>query len=246
MFGNYRGFSINPISGVIQKSPILQKTLYEELGVIDQKNAIQARDEKIAAWLNWQKADFLLDVGCDFGSLLNECNKLGIESIGYDIDPSAIQLLISANLNHRSVSIEDIVNAGELLLPTTFQNKQLRAVSCLNILHSGNLSSSTRERFIKICLDDADFVVVTLTKSMLKRLQRKVSFQVLGFIGGTQNPISDFNSQLRQYGSTFKFRGRLGRVEKFFWGLIYGRYDYPKPSNSYEKLVVILAKGRND
>ena len=130
----------------------------------------------------------------------------------------------------------------EILAMPYFKNEQAR---------SGGATYG-HEEAVALRVKSAGFVQVDktlfpgITKSMLKRLQRKLSFQILGFIGGTQKPISDFNSQLRQYGSTFIFRGRLGRIEKFFWGLICSRYDYPKPSNSYEKLVVILARGRND
>jgi hypothetical protein len=245
-FGNYRGLSINPISGVIEKTSTLQETLYEELGVIDQKNAIQMRDEKIAAWLHWWNVNFLLDVGCDFGSLLNECNKLGIESLGYDIDQTSISLLSLAKLNFRRVSIEEIVQAGNLLLPNQVSGEKLMAVSCLNILHSGNLDATTREEFVRICLSNADFVVITLTKRMLRQLGRKLSFQVNGFVGANQKPISDYQSQLLQYGATFRFKGKLGYLEKSFWRILHGQYSYPQPHNSYDKLVVIISKVKDE
>lgn len=245
-FGNYRGLSINPTSGVIEKSSILYESLFQALGVIDQKNAIQMSDEKIATWLQWWNVNFLLDVGCDFGSLLNECNKLGIETVGYDIDETSIRLLSLAKLNYRRISIEDIVQSGNLLLPNRIQGKGLRAVSCLNILHSGNLDATTREEFIRICLSDADFVVVTLTKRMLRRLNRKLCFQVNGFIGASQKPITDYQSQLLQYGTTFRFKGRLGSLERRLCRVLFGQYAYPQPHNSYDRLVVIISKVQDE
>ena len=240
--GNYRGFFIHPVTRETTRSLDVKKTLLEELAAIEQKNAIRARDEKIALWLNRNNIGFLLDVGCDFSSLLNEANKLGIASLGLDIDSISLALVRSAKLNASRISIEDIVAAGKLLLFPPSEGKQLRAVSCLNILHSGDLDTKIRTDFLNICLNDADFVIVTLTKKILNQLKSEVHFEVFGFVGGGKRPISDTKAQLLQYGTTFKFKGKLHILEHFFWKKIRGSYDFPLPSRSYDKLVVILAK----
>ena len=45
--------------------------------------------ERLAAWVkdNWMEPDFLIDLGCGPGTYVECFNDLGIEAIGYDIDP---------------------------------------------------------------------------------------------------------------------------------------------------------------
>lgn len=243
IFGNYRGFFVNPNTRVVERLDKQPSSLLAEMATIEQNNATHARDEKLAAWLKWHKISFLLDIGCDFGSLLNECQKIGIDALGYDNDSTALEFVASANLRGSNVSIQDIIMAGNLLLPSdilTQHNKKLIAVSCLNILHSGNMDHELRKNLLSIFLSDADLVVVTLTKRLLKQLRSELHFKVIGFVGGTQKPISDTFAQLNQYGTTFRFTRFLHRLEKKFWETLYDKYDYSLPSRSYSRLVVIL------
>lgn len=244
-FGNYRGLKVNPITSEL-KIDQWPTGFNDKIGLIAHKYAISFRDELITLWLKKLNVNYLLDVGCDFGSLLSRAAESGIASIGVDVDEESLQLARKIGLNVRSYSIEQILSDGEIAHFFPSRNRCLTAVSCLNIMHGNWEDTREREKLLSIFLNDADFVIVTLTSCQLRRLQKRVRFQIVAFLGETNRPLSRWRSQIRQYGLTFFFKGRFHLLEKAFWELILGQYRNPNPVNTYIGLVVVLSRNHSN
>jgi SAM-dependent methyltransferase len=238
-FGNYRGINIDPNSRelVINNWP---EGFEGKLELITHKMAISLRDELITQWLANLGVKRLLDVGCDFGSLLAKASLFGINSYGLDIDKDAIELARKSGLNIQECSIEQIIRERTIRPFFPAEDESVTAVSCLNILHGKWDDPQKRKLLLEIFLKDADFVFVTLTSSQLRQLRKLINFQVVGYLGVANRPMSRWKSQVNQYGLTFFFRGRFHKLEKSFWEKFLGRYRNSNPIATYIGLVVIL------
>jgi len=206
------------------------------------KHAISCRDHLIAAELFKHNVDFLIDIGCDFGSLLAAAKKNSIQSLGLDIDKTALNLCKTSKLNAVKYSIEKICKSKTLsnFIP---EKSKISAVSCLNILHSQNFDVHLRKQLIKIMLREFDFVVISVNKKTLKKLNKQHNFHIVSFVSQINKPISRINSVLQQYGTTFYFKNiLLHNLEYNFWKLIFGHYVCPNPINSYLRMTVIIRR----
>ena len=89
----------------------------------------------IVAKLNKNEIATLLDIGCDFGSLLIAVGKQGIRSRGVDVFDSTFALARMADLDVVKYSIQQIVADKSFQSVTLSDTEGFSAVSCLNILH---------------------------------------------------------------------------------------------------------------
>jgi hypothetical protein len=111
---------------------------FEHLDLINLRNAISYRDEFLAAHLNNLGITHLVDIGCDFGSLLSSCKSYGIKELGYDLSPEAVAACKISNLNAGIASFENIVEKPEAYLSAFFalstDSSTVRAISILNTI----------------------------------------------------------------------------------------------------------------
>ena len=237
-FSNYRNLRIDEnlnIEFIHDKNNLINS-------LILQKYAISCRDELIAAELFKHNVDFLIDIGCDFGSLLAAAKKKSIQNLGLDIDETALNLCKTSKLNAVKYSIEKIVRSKTLssFIP---EKSKINAVSCLNILHSKYFDVYLKKQLIEIMLKEFDFVVISVDKETLKKLNKQHNFHIVSYISQRNKPISRTQSVLAQYGTTFYFNNiLLHNLEYNFWKLIFGHYVCPNPINSYMRTAVIIKR----
>ena len=241
LFGNYGNLRINRYSHSIDCIQIPLE-IDQKLFLIAQKYAITFRDEMIVARLNKNGVVTLLDIGCDFGSLLLAAGKQGIRSRGVDILDSTLALARMADLDVIKYSIQQIVRDKSFQSVSLSDTEGLSAVSCLNILHGKWEDIGLRDEFLKMCLNNYDYVVITATRELLRHFSKQFNLTYTEFIGPANRPIRKISSQLSQYGTTFYFKGRMHVVECHFWKLILGSRSFPNPVNNYLNLVVIISK----
>lgn len=210
--------------------------------MIARKTAINFRDELISAALFDLNIDFLIDIGCDFGSLLAAVSKKGIIATGLDVDKTALRLARSARLDARSYSIQRICGSNTLanFIP---QKAKITSVSCLNILHSNNFNKQLRNKLLDIMLSEFDYVIISCDRKLLNKLKNSHNLEVVRFISQINRPISRINSILQQYGTTFFFTSIFfHNLEQIFWKTMLGKFTYINPVASYSKLCVIVKK----
>jgi hypothetical protein len=150
-----------------------------------------------------------------------------------------------ADLDVIKYSIQQIVADKSFQSVSLRDTKGFSAVSCLNILHGKWEDNSVRDEFLKMCLNNYDYVVITATRALLRHFSKQCNLTYTEFIGPANRPIRKISSQLSQYGTTFYCNGRMHVVECHFWKLILGSRSFPNPVNNYLNLVVIISKRIN-
>jgi SAM-dependent methyltransferase len=216
-------------------------SIEEHSSLIAQKHAIECRDEMIVAHLKKLRAKSLLDIGCDFGSLVNEAGKNGIISRGIDVDDAIIKLARAADLDVVKYSIEEIVADGSFRAVSIENDCGPSVMSCLNILHGDWGSGDVRDSFLKISLSNFDYVVLTATREWFLQISNEFDLTYIQFIGPANRPIRKSTAHLIQYGSTFFFKGKIHFLENFFWDILLGKWRFPNPIVSYLGLVAIVS-----
>lgn len=239
-FGNYENLHINlgKCSVDYLKVPL---EIDEYSFLIAHKYAIAFRDEMLVANLEKLGVATLLDIGCDFGSLIYTASNQGITARGVDVSDSALNLAKMAGLDVIKYSIDQIILDRSFQYVSLPDGKGFSAVSCLNILHGKWENTSKRDDFLDICLNNYDYVAITVTRELLQHFQKKFRLNYVQFIGPGNRPIRKVSSQLTHYGTTFFFKGRLHIVECQFWRLLLGSRRYPNPVNNYLSLTAIVS-----
>jgi hypothetical protein len=246
IFGNYSNLSINPLTGIVEiiEQP---KTLSRVFDVINQKNAINHRDELIVANLKELGVTHLLDIGCDFGSLIHKAGASNIATLGLEVNPMAIRLLTRAGLPFCEESIQTFVQGSitdEKFNDFTFSANTL-AISCLNILHGEWKDPNLRERLIDTIFATGDLFIITATSKQLRKILKRKEITLVGFLGTTQRPISRYWSDILQYGQTHHFKQKIfASIENRIYRLLVGKFLYSEKLMNYTRLVVILKKNR--
>lgn len=244
LFGNYSNIFINPVSGSIElnKFPTELNALHS---LINQKNAISNRDEMLVASLKNLGVTHLIDIGCDFGNLINAANKSGIRALGLEIIPTSISLLENAKLNYVEMSIQEFVASPEnnLKLRNFLEESGTLAISCLNILHGNWEDCGLRDDLLDKMLSLSQICVITGSSGQIRRLKRRRKIQVIGFLGPRNRAISKSYSELLQYGQFYllKFWGGR-RVESIIYRILIGRFKYTEKISNYLQLVVIISE----
>jgi hypothetical protein len=243
-FGNYQNLKINVDSHSIDYTSE-PASIYEHSFLITQKHAIECRDEIIVAHLKKLGAKTLLDIGCDFGSLVNEAGKNGIISRGIDVDDATLELARAADLDVVKYSIEEIVVDGSFRAVSIDDGCGPSVMSCLNILHGDWEARDVRDSFLKISLSNFDFVVLTATRELFLQISKKFDLTYVQFIGPANRPIRKSAAHISQYGSTFFSKGNIHFLENFLWDTLLGKWRFPNPIVTYLGLVVIVSIREN-
>ena len=213
--------------------------------MIARKTAINFRDELIAAKLTKLNVDFLIDIGCDFGSLLASATKRGIKAIGLDIDKTSLKLAKSASLEVRNYSIQSICESNTLanFIPS---KAKVKSVSCLNMIHSKNFDKRLKYKLIKIMVSEFEYVVLSCDKRLLNKLKRTHNLEIVSFISQVNKPIGTLRAILQQYGTSFLFKNvYLHNLEQKFWGILFGKFTYINPVAPYTQLCVVVKAKKN-
>jgi hypothetical protein len=239
-FGNYENLFINLEKHSIDYIRIPQN-IDENSFLISQKTAIVFRDEILVANLKQLGVETLLDVGCDFGSLIYLASENGILARGIDVKDSAINLSKAAKLDVLKHSIDQILANKSFESVALPQVPGRSSVSCLNILHGEWADAQDRDLFLEICLNNYDYVVITVTRDLFRHFRKKFKLTSYRFIGPSNRPIGKLSSQLSQYGTTFYLRGKLHLVECQFWRVMVGGRRFPNPINNYLRLTVVIS-----
>ena len=138
-WSRYDGLVVDGTSGGVSISNDSLEFSVSRASLINQKFAIQYRDELVANALGALSVTRIVDVGCDFGSLLFAGANAGIVGIGLDPSQEAITLCQGAGLaavqgGYQALSDEKSPVRKEIenfLGGTTGKT----AVTLLNILH---------------------------------------------------------------------------------------------------------------
>jgi hypothetical protein len=239
-FGNYKGLKINKDSHLIDLTSV-PTDIDEHSFLLAQKYAIAFRDDMIVAHLKDLGVTSLLDIGCDFGSLINVASKNGIIARGVDVNDSAIELAKAAGLDVVQCSIEQIVVDDTFQAISIDKGRGLSGMSCLNILHGDWAKSDVRDDFLRLSLSNFDYVIITATREWFMKISNEFNLTYVQFIGPARRPVRKSASQLAQYGSTFFFKGKLHFFENYFWDILLGKWRFPNPIVNYLSLVIIMS-----
>jgi hypothetical protein len=207
-------------------------------------HAIQCRDETLVHQMKFLGVKYVVDVGCDFGSLIWYAGKAGMTSIGFDNSAHSLKLCKDADLNAENVSFQTIAKFGVPEKFLTDFEKNSTAVCVLNVLHGKWLDEEMRNALIINCLSISRFLVITATKHQLRLLTQTHDLRVVTFVGNNTKPITKISSRLSQYGLPFMFKNQmLARLESVISRHVL-KIDlkFPQKILLYQSLCVILEK----
>jgi hypothetical protein len=213
--------------------------------LINQKNAISHRDEMLIATLKHLGVTHLIDIGCDFGNLINAATKSGIKAIGLEINPIAISHLENAQMNYVEMSIQEFVSSPEdnQKLKDFLEEPGALAISCLNIINGDWKDNGLRDDLIDKMLSLSDICVITGLKRQLIQLKKRRKIQIIGFLGPRNRPISRSRSELYQYGNFHFLRFWGGaRIESVIYRFFVSRFKYTDKISNYVQMVVIISE----
>jgi hypothetical protein len=241
LFSRYAGLEVG-FSRTLMISN-LSVDLNSLLDKINLKAAIQYRDELIAARLKSLGVTYLIDVGCDFGSLLSASQQQDIPSHGYDIDEFAVQLCSKFGASAEVLSFQDLVAEPDLnLIPRIkprLQDNEIVAISILNIIHGEWNDISLRDNLILACISKADYIVITADKRLLNQIMKRFSLEIVCFLGSKQKPISRWYSIYSQFGHPLF--AKSSNFELRFWQKITKKDFYLQDRiENFVRLTVIL------
>ena len=243
LFSRYSGLEVSHVRTLMLSNT--PKDLNSLLDMINLKTAILYRDELIAAHLKSLGVTYVIDVGCDFGSLLSACKHQDITSHGYDIDDFAVELCLRSGASAEVLSFQDLMSNPNLKLTPRIQSqdksRQVVAISILNILHGDWEDTTLRDQLIFACLSKADYLVITADTKLLKQLLKRFSLEIVRFLGRNQKPISRWRSVYAQFGHPLFTRS--SNLELRFWQkLTIKRSRLQDRIENYVRLTVILKK----
>jgi hypothetical protein len=243
LFGNYSKIKVNPHLGCLT-AELSHTDLKSDLSLLNQMYAIQYRDETLVHEMKFLGVMYVVDVGCDFGSLIWYAGKAGMTSIGFDNSEHSLKLCSDANLHAENVSFQTIAKFG---IPEKFLigfEQNTTAVSLLNVLHGNWLDEEMRNALITHCISISRFLVITATKHQLRLLKQTHNLRVVTFIGNNTRPITKISSRLSQYGLPFMFKNHiLARLESVISRRVLKIvFIFPQKILNYSSLCVILEK----
>jgi len=223
----------------------LPSNLIQHLDLINLKHAISYRDELIAAHLKNLGVTEVIDIGCDFGNLLNTCENLGIKAKGYDIDPNAVESCRNSNLTAEIASFNSIAESPEQYLKFDYNldetDEKSTAISILNVIGGKWKDLRLRKRLIVCCIERADFFIITADKRLLKRILKEFSLQVVTFLGPQSKTLPRYFLTFLQYGHPLFLRN--SNFEMRFWQkLTMGKRSFQDRISAYTRHSVILKK----
>ena len=226
----------------IQTRPV---NFFEHLDLINLKNAISYRDELLAAHLNNLGITHLVDIGCDFGSLLSSCKSYGIKELGYDLSPEAVAACKISNLNADIASFENIVEKPEAYLSAFFalstDSSTVRAISILNTIGGKWEDESLRNKVLSTAVAESDYLVITSHNRLLKNICKKFSLEVVTYLGPKKKSISFSYATYLQYGHPL-FARNFPLEIRFWQKLTLGRRFFQDRISVYSRHTVILRK----
>lgn len=227
---------------VIQSPPV---NFFELLDVINLKNAIRYRDELLGAHLNHLGVSHLIDIGCDFGSLLASCNNYGIDSFGYDISLEAVEACRVSHLNAEAISFQTIVDNPEKYLSLAIKKsanvKLVRAISILNTIGGKWDDEALREKVLANAIFYSDYLIITSQKKLLKKICNQYSLEVVTHLGPQKKSISFSYATYLQYGHPL-FARNFALEIRFWQKLTLGRRFFQDRVSVYSRHTVILRK----
>jgi SAM-dependent methyltransferase len=248
-WSRYEGLFVDKSRGAVSISDGFRGPSPGRAALINQKLAISYRDELISNSLGTLSVTKIVDIGCDFGSLLFEASRAGIESIGLDPSEEAVTLCALAGLSAVQGRYQDLSNhespVRQQILHFLDSTSGRTAVSLLGILHAEK-NDSALWYWIRANVDLADYFVLTVNRRQLKNL-KALGLRVHSRIGASTKTPALWQAHLQQYGRTFFFteaKGILHTIEGRLWEIIRGRHTFPDKLSTYSRLVVILEKSR--
>lgn len=245
-FSRYKNLKLTPNTSHIRIN-FQDLSFVESQRIINQANSINHRNQLICLVLKSLHTEILIDLGCDFGSLLATANDFGISGIGLDIDERAVTEVLESG---QFAIVGDFQNLTDdtffqdlIKKSRNYEPRKRVALSILNVIHSDDFDVQFRNNLLHSIKDKVTSLVLTCTKSQLKQIRSILpEFSDIQFIGHRQGPISRSRSQLLQYGRLFIFRNRLSILEDYFWSWNPSKFLYPNTFDSYSRLVVVLSK----
>lgn len=243
IWSRYQHYRIKPGSN----SPQIQidsrgLSLIDRLSLINRAIAIQHRDMLIVETLAEFGVKQLIDIGCDFGSLLAQAREYGIEAVGLDPDPAACELAKAAGLKVQDGSVQKILKMQDNPFSIYLDNCMNApiAITALNFTHVRWTDDESRFRFIGIMLENAQYVAVSLSSRDTRKLVSKTGASVVMRLSHRNGNYSKSASCRSQYGwPSLGFKiGNLAIARIMSYSP--RKYKYPDCIHAYASLVVIL------
>jgi len=243
IWGRYQHYRIKPGSNC-SKIQINSRgfSLIDRLSLINRAVAIQHRDMLIVETLAEFGVKQLIDIGCDFGSLLAQAREFGIGAVGLDPDPEARELAKAAGLKVQDGSVQKILKMQENPFSNYLDNCMNApiAITALNFTHVPWIDDKLRFRFIELMLENAQYVAVSLSSRDTRKLVSKTGASVVMRLSHRNGNYSKSASCRSQYGwPSLGFKiGNLAIARIMSYSP--RKFKYPDCIHAYSSLVVIL------
>ena len=207
--------------------------------------AIEYRNRLIVNKLLAKGVFRLIDVGSDFGDLVNKAKLSGINSVGIEPYEEARQKAKKAGLRVVDATIQDILGRRSIVETAGDSSSGLIAISMLNILPGLLLKPEAKSELLRIAFVEGDLIIGNFTKREIRRIvkQGEWSSETLGH---NRSAPRKSTLQLKQYGRlVFKAR-LLQHVVDWIVHNIFGNFQFKFQNriDSYTLSVTIFQKSK--
>ena len=258
LFGTYDGFEYQNVDSLKISNDIEKTEIDEIYSLINQKYAIEYRDELIAYYLKKNNCNNLFDIGADNCSLLIKSKNLGINVSGIDVDDKAILFSDEYDLNVKKFSMTELIKFSDIYhffdkFEIKYNRNEKLVISCLNILHGNWEDKNLKRNIVDFLFKNADILIITCDDEELFSYIKKYKIENFNRIHHHKNIVMKKNFlTLLQYGIDIfplnKYvKGLLMKLNsKFNISPTLTSYKFPDKINAYAALTVIMETSRKN
>ena len=252
LFGSYDGFEYKNVDS-LKISIDTDKTEIDDIySLINQKYAIEYRDELIAYYLKKNNLYNLFDIGADNCSLLIKSKNLGINVSGIDVDDKSIDISNKYGLNVKKFSMTELFKFSDIYhffdkYEIKYNRNEKIVISCLNILHGNWEDRNLKNNIVDFLFENADILIITCDDVELSSYIKKYKIEKYFRIHHHKNIVMNNNFlTLLQYGLDIfplnkYIKGLLVKLNsKFNISPTLSSYKFPDKINAYAALPVII------
>ena len=258
LFGSYDGFEYQNVDS-LKISIDTDKTEIDDIySLINQKYAIEYRDELIAYYLKKNNLYNLFDIGADNCSLLIKSKNLGINVSGIDVDDKSILISNKYDLNVKKFSMKELFKFTDIYhffdkYEIKYNRNEKLVISCLNILHGKWEDKNLKNNIVDFLFENADILIITCDDVELYSYIKKYKIEKYFRIHHHKNIVMKkiFFTSL-QYGLNISpinkyIKGLLVKLNsKFNISPTLSSYKFPDKINAYAALPVIIETSRKN
>lgn len=256
LFSTYDGFEYQKGDNLKISVDIGKSEIDEIYSLINQKYAIEYRDELISYYLKKNMLSNIFDIGADNCSLLIKSKNLGINVSGIDVDEKAIHIGDKYDLNVKKCSFEELIKYSDIYhffdkYGIKYNRNEKLVISCLNIIHGNWENKNLKRNIVDFLFQNADVLIITCDDEELACYMKKYKIEKSHRIHHHKDFVMKKNFlTLLQYGiDIFSINKPLKSLlvklsSKFNISPTLSIYKFPDKISAYAALPVIIETHR--